>query len=493
MAAAMLDKSSEQKLAESEDSGNKKPRKSSKANANDRKESRKSSKNSEKESSPSVVSKNSGHVSVPVSKSKENQKTKENADVVTESTTNDENSNQIKKVSMEDLMDVLMGVKKDQKESNKRLDVLASKVNEMYDEEYDENQLLYGDDDYEEFDENVDDENNNPPKRRRVNEPEKSQNENNNDKQSENQNNTDKNESSDQACASSTAESLSTKSAESSNFKEIFEKYKVKEKVDLPVDKDLAELINNFFSNGLQDSQLSDLMKNSTRPENCEMLKKTKVNQMIWGLLSEFTKAEEHRVQYRQGIMINAAILIAKLVNELSDCKKKENGDVPYQKLISLGTDALGLLGHLNRNINLARRDFQRPDLSDEYYHLCSPTVPFTEYLYGDDVSKKVSDIDSVNKISRKVRRGRGFGYGYGFQYGTVRRRLGRGIRRGLRRGGLRGRARIFRSLYRHAYDRQYDRDYHDEKENNDDQGYTVTRYDFPKNGRRRFSRRPRY
>ena len=32
--------------------------------------------------------------------------------------------------------------------------------------------------------------------------------------------------------------------------------------------------------------------------------------------------------------------------------------------------------------------------------------VPYTGYLYGDDISKKVSDIDSVNKVGRNVLRG---------------------------------------------------------------------------------------
>ena len=48
----------------------------------------------------------------------------------------------------------------------------------------------------------------------------------------------------------------------------------MKEKVDSPVDSDLAELVNNMFQNGLPDHQLSELVKNINRPENCSMLTK---------------------------------------------------------------------------------------------------------------------------------------------------------------------------------------------------------------------------
>ncbi|KAK6172690.1 hypothetical protein SNE40_016301 [Patella caerulea] len=93
---------------------------------------------------------------------------------------------------------------------------------------------------------------------------------------------------------------------------------------------------------------------------------------------------------------------------------------------IYLGTDALGLLGHCNRATNLHRREMHKPDLSTHYVHVASSYIPFTTYLYGDDVSKNVSDIDSVNKVGNNIRRSGGFGWAPG--------------NRGRFRGGFRGR-----------------------------------------------------
>ena len=158
-------------------------------------------------------------------------------------------------------------MKKDQNKKENELNDLSDKVSEMYDEyeNYDENQLLYGDDanvndDHNKrVDNSVDDivhiDNNNndsqPPAKRRKTV----------DGQSETQNH-------------EKVDNPDSDSAKKSNFKYLVEKFKVKEKVDSPVDSDLAELVNNMFQNGLPDHQLSELVKNINRPENCSMLTK---------------------------------------------------------------------------------------------------------------------------------------------------------------------------------------------------------------------------
>ena len=67
------------------------------------------------------------------------------------------------------------------------------------------------------------------------------------------------------------------------------EKFKIKEKVDKPVDSELADIVNALFFNGIPESKLSDLLKSVDRPENCNMLTKTRVNQLMWDLLSDYT------------------------------------------------------------------------------------------------------------------------------------------------------------------------------------------------------------
>ena len=134
-------------------------------------------------------------------------------------------------LTLDDVMSFLKDMKKDQNKTENKLNDLSDKVSEMYDEyeNYDENQLLYGDDANVNDDQNnrvdnsVDDivqiDNNNndskPPAKCRKTV----------DGQSETQNH-------------EKVDNLDSDSAKKSNFKDLVEKFKVKEKVDSPVDSD---------------------------------------------------------------------------------------------------------------------------------------------------------------------------------------------------------------------------------------------------------------
>ena len=65
----------------------------------------------------------------------------------------------------------------------------------------------------------------------------------------------------------------------------------------------------------------------------------------------------------------------------------------------------LALLGHTNRQINLARKDFLKPELKYEYAHLCNHSVPFISELFGDDVSKQAREIEDINKLGTRIQK----------------------------------------------------------------------------------------
>ena len=47
-----------------------------------------------------------------------------------------------------------------------------------------------------------------------------------------------------------------------------------------------------------------------------------------------------------------------------------------------------------------------KPDTWKDYASLCSQQIPFTDYLFGDDLQKQLKDTGDVNKIGVKVSRG---------------------------------------------------------------------------------------
>ena len=64
--------------------------------------------------------------------------------------------------------------------------------------------------------------------------------------------------------------------------------------------------------------------------------------------------------------------------------------------------EVLSLLTHVNYELNIQRRFLMKP----EFCSLCSPVVPFTDYLFVDDLQKHLKDIGDENKIGAKLQRG---------------------------------------------------------------------------------------
>ena len=70
--------------------------------------------------------------------------------------------------------------------------------------------------------------------------------------------------------------------------------------------------------------------------------------------------------------------------------------------------DAIALLGHTNKQINMLRRDLLKPELRNEYSHLCTHSLPYINQLFGYDVSKTAKEIEECSKMGYKLQYGSG-------------------------------------------------------------------------------------
>ena len=64
--------------------------------------------------------------------------------------------------------------------------------------------------------------------------------------------------------------------------------------------------------------------------------------------------------------------------------------------------DVLSLLGHANKQLNMARREALRPEIRRPYSHLCSSSQPYNEWLFGD-IEKAAKEIEDTAKIGSKL------------------------------------------------------------------------------------------
>jgi hypothetical protein len=222
-----------------------------------------------------------------------------------------------------------------------------------------------------------------------------------------------------------------------SPFKVVGEKMRKAEKVGDNVHADLASNINELFRAGMGDEVFKAMVKEIARPDNCVGLTEVRTNPLMWKLLSDRAQGIDSRLRIVQVSMCKAASVLALLLDEVHTLQTDSPTELG-EKFIEKGMEAVGLLGHANASLNFRRREIMKPEIDRDYGFLCSPNTKFTEWLFGDDVSGDLKEIQAVNKVQTRLRgrgrggfsapyRGRGQFRGRGSIYGSYPNYQGRG------------------------------------------------------------------
>ena len=168
-----------------------------------------------------------------------------------------------------------------------------------------------------------------------------------------------------------------------------------------------AKLLGRMFRNRLPDKVVKEKLERQARPENCETVKPTRVKPGIWRKLREHTQKRDSQLYKMQQALVKGIIPVARLT-DLTMSEKHGLDKEGMQLIKQFGLDALSLLTHVNYELNMQRKQLMKPDIGKDYAALCSPHVPFTDLLFGDDLQKQLKDIGDVNKIGAKVQNHRG-------------------------------------------------------------------------------------
>ena len=141
-------------------------------------------------------------------------------------------------------------------------------------------------------------------------------------------------------------------------------------------------------------------MNKYKRPVNCEYLTKVCVNQAVWDNLGPSVHSQDVQMQKVEMYLFKGMCALTRMINKLVD-------QIP---LLPLGNDTLqeatyvfAMFANANTELNHRRRDLVKPDLHNDYKHLCSSSIPITDQLFGDDLPKQVKDLTEVNLIGKKV------------------------------------------------------------------------------------------
>ena len=108
------------------------------------------------------------------------------------------------------------------------------------------------------------------------------------------------------------------------------------------------------------------------------------------------------KLQNVQNTILKAIVPLAELADSLSYAKGK--GEVPdISKTVRQIPDSVALLTHANCDVNQRRRELTQPDLNKSYQQIYAEHVSVTGFLFGDELSQKIEDINATNRVGQKL------------------------------------------------------------------------------------------
>ena len=121
---------------------------------------------------------------------------------------------------------------------------------------------------------------------------------------------------------------------------------------------------------------LKHKMVKYNRPEMCDLIRVPRVNAPVWKSLDSYLKRQDVKLSNIQKKCVAVGASMAYTLDMLYKNKEKAELDIPA--LMRSLADTAAMLGHVNIDLSLVRREVMRPTLNAEYRNLCNPDHPVT-------------------------------------------------------------------------------------------------------------------
>ena len=186
--------------------------------------------------------------------------------------------------------------------------------------------------------------------------------------------------------------------AENAFLEDISQELSVKDAVGKPLNSSrLASIANIMFIVNMDEEKFKALHKKYNVPENCPNIIVPKCNGEIWknNLTSPY-RINEIRLQNIQNLTVKAAYAVTeacdKILNKMGKMKQELS-----KELVSPLIDGLAFLGKAITDMNQFRRNNLKPRLPEKLKPLADNVPSESQWLFGDDLSKRISQINNMN------------------------------------------------------------------------------------------------
>ena len=175
------------------------------------------------------------------------------------------------------------------------------------------------------------------------------------------------------------------------------------EQTEPPLHEKVSSLVASLLASGLNEPALLKRKENIRRPENCKLLRVTKVNSEIWDIAQKTTRSMDARLQKVQESLVKGIIPLARLMGTTGEVLEQE-GTMPSPDEFWKGlSNSVLLITSATHDLNMCKRDLFKVDLDDTYKAFCSSKQPVGLELFGDDLTERLKTVKESNKAAKQL------------------------------------------------------------------------------------------
>lgn len=158
----------------------------------------------------------------------------------------------------------------------------------------------------------------------------------------------------------------------------------------------IASMIEKICKNK---SDVSALIKSEDNkiPSNCKGLAPPSVNAEIWQYLDRRSRQQDLMSQNVQRLIGLGIVPLIRMAESL------KNKNVNIKTLRDLVTRAMTILTNAMFEASIRRRVMLKPVIDRKFHQLINRNEPVGTNLFGDDVSKRLRDINEATKLNRSM------------------------------------------------------------------------------------------
>ncbi|VDI78243.1 Hypothetical predicted protein [Mytilus galloprovincialis] len=166
------------------------------------------------------------------------------------------------------------------------------------------------------------------------------------------------------------------------------------EKYDEEVSASLAKVFDNICK---KKSDVSVMTREMKIPVNCKSLVAPPVNAEIWQFLERKAKTADLNLQTIQKSLGCGMVPLIRVAEIL----KSKTPDVKLMR--ENISKALAILSNTHFELSIKRRMSLKPHIDKKYHQLCNRNEDVGSNLFGDEVGKRLKDINEINKINKNI------------------------------------------------------------------------------------------